>query len=420
MTALLITFAVIVMTVFTTGMVISRVVVETNCSNAVEKTATVYYYLPESLIKITSTVKVVATYNTEQVMQSVQIAEQTFAITTEMIASTSHPLSLNYKPNLVMADEINFSVNDRGLLETVAITTDDRTPGIVSSITEYFTGKKIAAVASTPMITRINEFSAAFTMRAAELSSTAKPVNWKIMVTNEFTGNEHTEVLAGFDVTKNIAISANIPQTAQAVIPVIQTAIKGILTRPLCSIDLLFTSHNSLTSTSSATVIVADTSRLVVIPIVRTPFVKRVNKVSIKNGIVVGHEITNPSSVEGLVSIPINVIKSIISIPAQLISFKYDNTKRMNELATEELKLKQSNLSLAQFHAEKQSKMDETLLEARKAQMSNEMEISRHRLELQESLLKAEKSKLATGQDLEKLKKEIEELRKAMTPQSKA
>jgi len=119
----------------------------------------------------------------------------------------------------------------------------------------------------------------------------------------------------------------------------------------------------------------------------RTAFVKRTNKIGIQDGIILSNEITKPSSVEGFISIPINIAKAIVSIPSELVQFKFDNTKKIGELEKAQLEIEKTNLS-------------------------NSIELQKSKLELQTTLLEAEKKQLINAQkELDEIKKQLEELK---------
>ena len=90
----------LIVVVLISGLFSSCTVVKTNYSTDAKKEATVYYYLPESMIKIKATAKVAIVYNADSSLTgSSNIIEEIFVITYEMIADTKDLLSLNYHPN---------------------------------------------------------------------------------------------------------------------------------------------------------------------------------------------------------------------------------------------------------------------------------------------------------------------------------
>ncbi len=316
----------------------SYTVVKTNFSADAKKPATVYYYLPESILKIRTSVKVAVIYNSDDntVNASSRIIEQNFATTTEIIADTKDLLSLNYKPNVFMADDIKYVVNTKGLLETVNITTEDRTADIIAQLAEApKVGLKLAEDAgrAANTIVKIKEFSADFAVKASTISSTPFPINWQIIIPNELGKDEFITVQGDFKISSP-DLASNTPKLSELINGTNATAnnveIDGILTRPLKNIELKFESAG-INNTLPLNVVIADNSKLIVIPVKRTAFVKRVNNIGIQDGVIFSNEIKKPSSVEGFVTIPTNIAKALVSIPAQLIQFKFDITKRFEE-----------------------------------------------------------------------------------------
>lgn len=133
---------------------------------------------------------------------------------------------------------------------------------------------------------------------------------------------------------------------------------------------------------------------MIIVPITRSAFVKKVNKISIVDGIITSNAISKPSSIEGLASIPIDIAKAVVSIPAQLLSVKIDNTKNATELQVEKLKLEQSTLA------------NQTYI------LGKGQELEKAKIEPEKSLLTAEKEKLAVQKELETTKAELEALKK--------
>ena len=172
--------------VLVSGLISSCTVVKTNYSSDAKKEATVYYYLPESIIKIKATTKVAVVYNADSTLTgSSNIIEESFVITSEIIADTKNLLSLNYNPNALMADDIKYAVNSKGLLETVNITTEDRTADIISKLAEapqVILGTSTGEKKAVNTIVKIKEFTSDFTIKASAISSSAQTIKWNLGV----------------------------------------------------------------------------------------------------------------------------------------------------------------------------------------------------------------------------------------------
>lgn len=398
----------------------SCTVVKTNFSSAAKKDATVYYYLPESLIKIVATTKVAEYYNVDDSLLNpkTRVIEQSFTTTSEMIADTKDLLSLNYTPNILMSDDIKYEVNAKGLLSNVAITTDDRTAEIVAKLAgapQTIFGTEKGIVESEKTIVKIKEYTENFYIKASSLYGKSIKVDWQIIVENEVNKEEFITIPADFQIS-----TPDIPTSISSISTIINgddtsgtKEIDGILTRPLRNIQLNFEpSTDNFKRSSSCNITIVDISKLIVIPVKRTPFVKRENKIAISDGVITSNAITKPSSVEGFVEIPINIAKAVVGIPGQLIQFKFDNTKRSDELEKAKLNYEKSIQESQKFALTKEQEIQKIKLDIQKSTLTNEAEIQKLKLELQKSLLEAQKNQLEAQKALNLLKKELEDLKK--------
>jgi len=307
-------------------------VVRTDFSNKSIKNAMVYYYLPESVLKIKATAKVQFTISTdatdpEAESTTCQVIEQSFTVTTETVADTRDLLTLNYTSNGMASDDIQYVVNSKGLLETVQVITEDRTPAIVESAATAFATSVGVPKSSSEKI-EIKPYEAEFTVKVSDLPQT---VMWRQYDCKEKEA-ELDFSISSPDIPDTILLSNLINDSD---LKSNDTEIKGILTRPLKNIKLNFKSTNVFQPKPLPIYVpIADKSKLIVIPVKRSAFVKQVNKIAMQDGLILSNAITNPSSVEGFLSIPINIAKAIVSIPAQLVHFRYDNnTKHLEEQA---------------------------------------------------------------------------------------
>lgn len=407
--------------VLVSGLISSCTVVKTNYSSDAKKEATVYYYLPESIIKIKATTKVAVVYNADSTLTgSSNIIEESFVITSEIIADTKNLLSLNYNPNALMADDIKYAVNSKGLLETVNITTEDRTADIISKLAEapqVILGTSTGEKKAVNTIVKIKEFTSDFTIKASAISSSAQTIKWNLVILNELGVEEQPKsVPADFSVSSTDAAST--PPTLSTLInggSSTNTEIDGILTRPIKNISLEIRSAVAgviFNTTLPSNVVVTDVTKLIVIPVKRTAFVKRVNKIGIQDGIILSNEINKPSSVEGFISIPLDIAKAIVSIPGQLVQFRYDNTKRSDELEKAKLNYEKSIQESQKFALTKEQEIEKVKLDIEKNNLSNSLELQKLKLELQTTLLETEKKQLEAQKALYEIKKQLEELKK--------
>jgi hypothetical protein len=59
----------------------------------------------------------------------------------------------------------------------------------------------------------------------------------------------------------------------------------------------------------------------------RAAFVAETDKVPFDNGFFTGRQLSKPSEALAIVSVPVDVAKTIVSIPGEILKFRYDNTK---------------------------------------------------------------------------------------------
>lgn len=391
-------------------------IVKTSYKKTNFRKATVYYYLPESIIKIHVTAKVLVRYrNADKAIISSDVTEQLFVVTTESIAETEELLALNYNPNAFAADEIKYGVNAKGLLETVEITAEDRTAQIIEKLSEapqaILTGS--IPVRAGDVTDVVKEFSADFNFKASALTTVSTMVPWGITILNELGGANAGTANADFSVTSDKMAAAAPPSVATLVGNNGKNEeISGLLTRPLRNLTLTFKATiNNQNAEVSANVAVADVEKLINIPVTRAAFAKKVNKISVRDGIVVSNEINKPSSVEGFVSIPVNIAKAIVAIPGQLITFRYDNTKRLNDLETAKINYEKALLDNQKFALNKNQELENVKLELQKTQLKNDSELLKTKLELEMALAKAEKDNLDAQKSLKELKDELAKLK---------
>lgn len=391
-------------------------VVRTDISKMNYKKGMVYYYLPQSLIKITSSVKVAVFYDTDNktLVDGSRIIEQKFVVTTENIADTKEILALAYKPNVLMSDYLFFKVNDNGLLESVKVITDDKTAAIVDKLAnapeQILRIEPGSSRADVTLI--IKEYTSDFQIKASEIINKDRTLNWNIIIPNELGKKEYQIVKADFTVR----IKGHNPeiQEINQILSTSQSYIEGLLVRPLINADLTI-STDLLTGqkqVSEMTVEIIDHKRLINIPIRRTAFAKRDNNIIIQEGVIKSNEITNPSSVDGFVSIPINIAKAIVSIPGQLITFKYDNTVRLKGLEDQKKLLESQLLENEKFQLNRENEINKVLDQIKTEELTRANELNILTFKLQQQLMDAEKNQLKMSNELEELKKEIAKLKK--------
>ena len=226
---------------------------------------------------------------------------------------------LLYKGNWFSNDEIQITNSAAALLENVSVVTEDRIGTIVAQISsapvtnaqKNLIDLKIPAkMPVKKTITEIVEISNVFILTPTDLAKEKITKPWKIQLPGLQTGNAG-EVDAEFTLTNAIRL----PEKALAMQPY-----KGLFSRPLVIQEWTF--KKGETGAVSFYCLVPDTRSLLKIRVRRSYFIKKQQLPKFHQGLLIENTITKPSELEGLISIPINIGKAILSIPAQLLQFK--------------------------------------------------------------------------------------------------
>jgi len=390
-----------------------RSVVRTDVSSKNFKKGIVYYYLPQSLLKITSNATVATYYGKDDnSIQNSKLVEQDFIVTMEKIADTKELLALEYKSDALMSDDLKYQVNDEGLLESLVTITDDRSSSIFNKIADapkqILRLEKAGLTEETrsieeSVITKTKKYTKDFRIKASEILGKEIEIDWDILVYNELNKEEFKPMKLSFLL--EIDRDENKPKSISEITSSSKNYIDGILTRPLMTSKLKISTKliDEESWEQKEIVSLVDRSKLINVPIKRTLFAKRENTTIIKEGLIKSVDILNPSSLEGFASIPINVGKALISIPGQLISFKYNNTKNFN-------KLEKELLTQQKFQITKQNEIKKVLDEIKTDELKRK-NISKIRAILQEQIDAPKKEQLDVLEKLKELKTEIEKLK---------
>lgn len=420
-------------------------VVKTNYSSDLAKDATVYYYLPQTVLTIKAAAKVAVVYDKDSILtDNSWVLQEGFQVVPDMIADTRDLLSLKYKPNALMDDSIRYAVNSKGLLETVHVTTEDKTASIIKQLSQapaFIYGVPAAATQGQNVsdggnnntkslipeggFVLIKDFTDSFSLKVSEISTAHTFIGWNLLLINEMKVQSGPKTLsADFRVfsrdVPNPITNFNNPGPKSNDLAYLLNVkdkhiqeVNGILTRPLRNISITIEPNlqEFVGSGRTTNVAIADPSKLIVIPIKRAAFVRQTNDISIADGVILTNSIHKPSSVEGFISIPINIAKSIVSIPAQLIQFRIDNTTRSKELETAKLNYNQALQQNQLYALQKGVQMDSLNLEIQKADLKNQQALEKLKVDLQTSLYTAQMAQLQTQHQLESLKQVIDSLK---------
>ncbi|MEX6690043.1 hypothetical protein QTN47_21215 [Danxiaibacter flavus] len=294
------------------------------------------YYLPTASLKITATaqVTVLRSITDNSIIEAI-LSDLTLDTTVAIEPDTSLLLGLNYNSFSFANDELRLNVNSSCLLEGVSVVTEDRLSNIIAEISEA-PKKILSAQAAASLMQEIvlpqyaiaetTTYKKIFIVTSDELQIT--PIiskDWIIAI----DGITKEDVL----VDATFEIQHNCPKQCFSQSP--GNIYYGILTRPLFKLAMqALVKAPSFNNQSPVlyNVLIPDPSIVIEVPIQRSSLVKRTNTPKFSNGLLVENYIVKPSEFESFVSIPINILKAIFSIPAQLLNFKITHVKQLTEL----------------------------------------------------------------------------------------
>ncbi|MBO9563710.1 MAG: hypothetical protein J7621_13090, partial [Niastella sp.] len=309
---------------FKTAIFISRFV-----KRPVAAEADQYYYLPRAYMKLTATAKVQVEQSIEDksIIGSPKLLELRFTPAVQFRPDPEAMIALSYKGNWFSNDEIQI-VSADAMLENIKAVTEDRLSSIVAQITQApaqqaavgFAAKRaITLTAAIKTQTVIIEATREFSIDSEEIESGTIDRIWQIPLEGIHTGTT-IRADASFKLT-TIQVLASTDWG--------NLTVEGLFTRPLVAQEWKL--DNANTDNAAFVCMVPDTGSLIKVPVRRSYFVKKQQLPIFRQGILIENSISKPSEAEGLISIPINLLKALMTIPAQLLQFKITRVTQETE-----------------------------------------------------------------------------------------
>ncbi|MBS9462884.1 hypothetical protein KIM67_10710 [Flagellimonas sp. 389] len=329
---LIIILLIIILVLTTINVLWNRNIVETKKSIESKDNIIGVYYLPTTLIQITVVTKILIEQDKEGKIESCKIKEQLFRLKTETRPDTSIPLYLNYKHNPFSDEKIAFQTNEMGLLETLETISDNKGKDILVTLANapagIFTEKSFDKVSlfrkKKEVVIVEKEYERDFQVFVNDILEEDVQIPWKINVFSEMDIDEFREVIADFTLKQENAVSRDIMM--------LQEFQNGLCFRSKSVLRLCIHGHMNVSNEKIIKLNYFDSRNVFSVPIKTVPFAKRVHKITVKDGELCSHELSNPSAIKGFIAVPIKVAKAIVSIPAQLISLQIKNIGKHHEL----------------------------------------------------------------------------------------
>ncbi|RXK86747.1 hypothetical protein [Filimonas effusa] len=300
-----------------------------------------FYYLPVASLSVKgyATVTILRDRDTG-IIENAFLSGLRFESTVHIEPDTSRLIGITYKPDAFSEDEIQITTTETGLLQNVSVVSEDRVSSIVAQIAQapdQFANKQLHEVAAKQQATisqkaervfqvETREFERSFVVSSGEVQGAGFERDWRIPV--DGIQNDLQVVNASFRFSRK-GISKKVELSG---------SYDGLLTRPLTMVNWDLSDNSPLTGVKAAfqstlSCLIPDESMAVNVPVRRYLFVKHKELPKFSNGILVEKYVSHGSEVEGFISIPINILKAIVSIPSWLFQFRI--TRINQEVALE-------------------------------------------------------------------------------------
>jgi hypothetical protein len=321
-----------------------------------------YYYLPAASLVMRATAKVMVIRNQKgNALVDASLIELRFEVDTHIEPDTRELILLKYKPFAFAADEIKVTTDADGLLASISSDTEDRLSAIVAQFAaapkdilgteEALKARSLAPGPQATVIT-IVEKTCSFPIRLEELEKAEFEQSWTIQIDGPGSGSKGLvdasfQCKLGKKTDKAVLVRAG--ETDEK-----KKQFQGVLTRPLRSVTIKVHTKDKIKKTwgdkevAVHEVRIPDVTRVIRVPVKRFAFVKNLYVPKFSSGLLIENYIRKPSQFEAFLSIPINVVKAIVSIPSELFHFKISHLRERTAWQTE-----QNNLAQAQVAAAK-------------------------------------------------------------------
>jgi hypothetical protein len=349
------------------------------------------YYLPDTVLPVTiSGDFVLLPERKDNKPPKAQDYEYVVVVTigtTKQVADPNAPLMLEYRPEAGTNDTFKLAVGTNGLLSTVNSTSEDQTAAIIVKLAELAKEglRAVTAVArnfaaapgSKPEVTPDQRREACFATlqkmsvtaevnlsdlllpaggadtsalreQAAKINAKAVRAMQKdppIAVTQKLIKDIDLETKAPPPVRKAIS---DLPNPGNPTPTAHDGIVFRLMTPGTFSLDIgtaglkfgdICELRSEASSVDNATVMVADPRRTFVVDNSRTAFVKKKVNMTVTDGVLTGIDVDKPSELLAAISLPVDVLKVIASIPGEILSVKVKQLSDQNNLSAAQVKM---------------------------------------------------------------------------------
>lgn len=267
-------------------------------------TSGAYYFLPKATLRV----------RLEQAGQDCQLTfdEQKGV---QIVPDEDHLYIFDYNRSSLSNDTLTVQIGTNGLLQKIESSAEDKTGDIILKLVEL--GKE--AFKAAAVVGGVGKTGADFVFSPEDFET----VNTKILAIN----SNCPQIKIDPPVVKSTS-EGRIAASQKAV-----CAQEGVCFRPLLAHTLSFVLKDD-TPIESHSILIPNEAPILSLPIKRAAFVKVITNVTFDNGILKEVHIEKPSEVAAALQIPVEIAKTIASIPGEILQLKVDYTNKQRDLAT--------------------------------------------------------------------------------------
>lgn len=363
-----------------------------NISESTLNHENIQYALPTPMVRIIvqSNLQIFYDSSTLSLCENFFCTQNLYA-TTFNVPDNANRFYLSYRPNILMHDNVSVTLDDMSFIKQINLTDEDRSAALVTQI-------------STEALQIVGSGNGAVTSAAATLDKKLTPRDsimnakkespciHKLQICPQVVCNplkkwqatpgtkstvlsfsdtlliSLTDLTGGFKVipiNKYITLNGQSAQTTDLHIIIVDeqptansfagnavstptTSVdgqgaQGIYYRPLLGYNISIFDYNN--QIKSYQLLVPDLRHVSYFPLLRAPFIKKVSSLSFNNGMLNSFTLDRPSQAEGFISIPIDLAKAIVGIPAELISIKINTAGQNSQLVNAKIKSLQDDVN---------------------------------------------------------------------------
>jgi hypothetical protein len=289
------------------------------------------YFLPKGLIRV------------QLKPDSLKTDDLELKTSVRYIQDPKYFFTFQYLPKATFDDAVDVKLTEQGFLDTIEVTTTDKTREIVGKVIEI--AKEVAKITAFP--------GAVAQIKAKQKIPKIPNIDFEFdpdLFLNEERKTERRiledSFLNPYDI--KIELKRTFPEGSfpkQG--PVDQ---KGIYYRPLLPYEFSF-SLKEFALYKNETMSLPNEAPILAVNLTRGPFITKKMSLTFKNGILTQMKVGKQSEVLGALDIPLDIVKSIVSLPTELIQFKMNyssENKKLYDALLEEIQAKDALIDYLQ------------------------------------------------------------------------